>query len=83
MYETTCYRTADGCIFTNEREARRHAEERYGDALTKLARELCRVGKYTKVIEWLEANEERLAELARRRADLVLHSSEENEESED
>lgn len=80
MRALTCYQTIDGNIFPTEHKAAHHAEERYGELVVALARELCRVEKYVDALAWLEANQERFAELARRRADRVLHRSEDEDE---
>jgi hypothetical protein len=80
MRALTCYQTLDGSIFHTEYDASRHAEERYGELLVALARELCSVEKFSDAVTWLEENAERLAELARRRTDRAPPCGEEGDE---
>ncbi len=51
-------------MFDTRRAALRHADNRFGDALTKLAHEILRVEKYADMTVFLENNLARFAALA-------------------
>lgn len=64
MRKIDAWTTADGAIFTSHREAARHADNRYGAALTALAHEAVRIEKYAAMGDWIEASLTRFTELA-------------------
>lgn len=64
MKRITMYRTADGVAHATAQQAHRHADERYGNALTAIARKLTLLdGKYKSICDFLD-NEENLKEIA-------------------
>jgi hypothetical protein len=56
MKKIIAYQTNDGEVFTDYRDAKRHAEKRYGDLLLKLASALRQIDKYSAAVEYIEAN---------------------------
>jgi hypothetical protein len=72
MYKTTAFVTADGKVFTDHRDAKRHAEARYADAMLPLARDICILGKYVATAEYIDKNLKRFVELAKLKADIEL-----------
>lgn len=77
MKKVEAWVTSDGVVHTDPERARSHAEERYGNLLTKLAGEVARTDKYMAACEWLEANAGRLAELEALRRDREVEEGEE------
>jgi len=61
--------TCDGVVHLDRELALSHAERRYGDALSKLAHELCRVEKYGLMTDWLDRIADRFRELDQLRRD--------------
>ena len=55
MIEFTGYKTSDGVLHKNYRDAKSHADKQYGDQLTKMAHELVRIDKYSDMIDKLDA----------------------------
>ena len=72
MIRVDAFRTSDGAMHATLREARNHADRRYGDALTAHAHKLAQLTKYGAITEYLDANAEALATLAHLKADLAL-----------
>lgn len=68
------YQTADGQLHASEQAAVRHAERRYGCALTKLAHQACRIDKYIAMGEFIEENLDNFQDLARLREDIALEN---------
>lgn len=64
--------TSDGVLHENRSKAERHAEKRYGEALTKLALEAVRVEKYRAMAQFIEDHLPRFAELSALKADCTL-----------
>lgn len=64
MRQIDAWQTSDGAVFTEKHKAIHHAEERYGNALTKLAHEVALIDKYTRAVDWIEANLSRFVELS-------------------
>lgn len=50
------YKTSDGQIFESQKDALRHADNRYGNALTSLAHKLVQIEKYKDMVPFLEEN---------------------------
>lgn len=69
MRRLTAWQTSDGRVFTDERAAANHAEERYGSALIALAHEVARIEKYRAACDFIEAALPRFLELAALAAD--------------
>ena len=76
MRKVDAWVTADGRVFTDERDARRHAENRYGAALTALAHEAVRIEKYAAMGDFIEANLPRFLELAKLSDDQIVSEAE-------
>lgn len=68
MRPADAYETADGVLHRSERDAKRHAEARYADAMLRLARMLAHVN-YTRAAEIIDAHLPEFAALAGLRAD--------------
>lgn len=64
MRRIEAYRTADGRIFADHRAAVRHADELAGAAITKHARALATLDKYTATVSYLEQHAAELATIA-------------------
>jgi hypothetical protein len=65
--------TSDGVRHNSLAEAKRHAENRYGEALSKLARLLTNAnGKYVPMIEILDKNHNYLAKILHCQADKAM-----------
>jgi hypothetical protein len=79
MREQTVFITSDGKVHNKFSDAHQHANIRYGEALTKLAHELARMDKYKVIVDWLDENQARLAELAALKADMILETDREGE----
>lgn len=69
MRRVEAWVTADGAVHTDKGRAVRHAEERYGAALTALAHQVARTDKYMAACDFIEATLPRFQELAALRAD--------------
>lgn len=54
MLKLVVYKTSDGKIHEDFRSAERYADNRYGNALTSLAHQLVRIGKFKEMVEFLE-----------------------------
>jgi len=63
MRKLITYQTSDGKSFEDIKLAKRHAEERFGNALCALAREAVKVEKYANMVSWLELNLAKMNEL--------------------
>lgn len=72
MTRVTRIQTSDGVLHDNFLKAERHAEERYGKALTDLAHKAVRVEKYVAMATFLEDNLAALVELKALKDDLQL-----------
>lgn len=64
MHELTAFRTADGQLHASRGAATRHADKRFGEAVSRHAHALARLEKYTAICAYLDDNAEALAELA-------------------
>lgn len=72
MTPVDAFRTSDGVLHDSFDKARSHAEQRYGDCLTRIAHELLKCDKYRAVTDYLDENADRFAELLALRADREL-----------
>lgn len=54
MIEVNAYRTGDGILHDSYDKAKRHAEQRYGDQLTKMAHDLVKIDKYSVMVDKLD-----------------------------
>jgi hypothetical protein len=69
------FETSDGVRHNSLAEAKRHAEQRYGNALFQLARLLTNAqGKYVPMIEILDKNHNYLAQILRCQADKEMEA---------
>lgn len=78
MTRVTRIQTSDGLLHDNYLKAERHAEERYGRALTELAHKAVRVEKYVAMAAFLEENLAAFVELKALRDDTQLAAAEED-----
>ena len=74
MKQIQAWVTSDGKAHTSFEKAQKHADERYGNALTKLAHELLRLDKYLTMSEFLDKNLSRFKELTELRADILVEN---------
>lgn len=65
-------KTADGALHETAAAALRHADKRYGEALTALAAEAVRVEKYLAMALFIESNLPRFVALSALKADCTL-----------
>jgi F0F1-type ATP synthase delta subunit len=72
MRKVTCYETSDGVLYRLRHHAQRHAEDRYGAALTDLAHKAVRVEKYTAMLCFIEENLDAFVALRDLKADTGL-----------
>lgn len=72
MTRVTRIQTSDGVLHDNFLKAERHAEERYGKALTDLAHKAIRIEKYVAMAAFFEDNLALLVELKALRDDIQL-----------
>lgn len=72
MRRTTMYRTYDGSLHETQQRAKDHAKKVYGDFLTTIAHALCKLEKYSKILDYLDANTETLAHLKTLKEDTTL-----------
>lgn len=56
MYARQAYQTRDGVIHLTKRDADRHAENAYGNQLTKIAAQIAPLGKYVAIADYVEAH---------------------------
>lgn len=80
MRRVDAWMTSDGAVFTDQRTAEHHAEERYGEALTALAHDVARVEKYREAYAFVEAAIPRFVELAALAADRVVINQENSDD---
>lgn len=71
MKKLNCWVTADGEVHLAKQQAIRHADARYGEALTRLAHTAVRIGKYVEMCDWIEKNLPRFLELEALRLDTL------------
>lgn len=56
MKRIVMIQTADGVVHTDQHTAQKHVEKQYGDIICKLAGDLANIDKYSKAIQYIEAN---------------------------
>ena len=71
--------TRDGALHESERDAKRHADKAYGDALLHIGRELAQQ-KYTFVTDYIDSNLAAFVELKALKDDLQLPADNNQEE---
>lgn len=74
------YQTSDGIVHESLAKAKKYAESRYGNLLTKLSHDLCVIDKYVATGNYIEDNLDSFEELIRLRADCSLENPPEDEE---
>lgn len=78
MKSLVVYETSDGVRHLSVAEAKRHAEQRYGEALSQFARLLINAqGKYQPTLEILEKNHNYMAKILHCSADREMEVSDE------
>lgn len=75
MKRITAFTTADGQVFLIEHDAKRHAEDRFGNALTALAHAAVLQDKYIMMGDFIERNLPRFVELAALQRDCKLEET--------
>jgi F0F1-type ATP synthase delta subunit len=72
MQVVQCYKTSDGVLHSDFDKAVSHANERYGNALLHLAKEVLSIDKYEAMTEFLEndANIQKFLELQKLKNDI-------------
>lgn len=71
--------TSDGVLHTSAINAQRHAQKRYGEALTRLAHKLVQCEKYVATAEFIDENINAFVALSLLKKDIVLEPREEDE----
>ena len=56
MKKVTKYQTLDGVLHDTEQAARAHADKKYGELLTSLARATVDVQRYVSMLDFIEKN---------------------------
>lgn len=54
MKRIECYETEDGTLHRSYSEAKKFAEARYADQLSKMAHKLCQIDNYSEMMEALD-----------------------------
>lgn len=72
MRRMTMFQTSDGLLHETQEQAARHADRRYGNALTSLVHKLCRIEKYAAMSAFVDENLSRFNDLAALKADVDL-----------
>jgi len=70
--------TRDGTLHNNVLRATEHAERLYGEALSRLAHRAVAVEKYSKMMEFIDANLDAFIELKALKADTTLAQSDDD-----
>jgi uncharacterized Fe-S cluster-containing protein len=70
------YETADKVLHDTADGAKRHAQDRYGEQLGHMARQIVRLEKYMAVLEFIDGRLEVFQVLAKMKADANLEPSE-------
>lgn len=75
MRRVSRVQTADGVLHEDERAALRHAERRYGDALSRVAHQIVHLDwKYTTTMEFIDTNLNAFVELKALKDDITLEA---------
>lgn len=72
MRRVVKWELSDGALFDDAHVAKRRAESRYGQALSRLAHKLVAVEKYTAMCEYLDNDLEEFIALKALKADIEL-----------
>jgi hypothetical protein len=80
MKRVTKIETRDGSLHDSTRDAKRHADKAYGDALLRIGRALAQQ-KYTFVTDYIDRNLDAFAELKALKEDAQLADDNNEEES--
>lgn len=68
------FQTSDGILHETHEKAHKHADNRYGNALTHQAQKLLEIHKYKAMIEYLEANLPIFLEIQKLKDDIEMES---------
>ncbi len=71
-HQVTRFETLDGALHASPLDAKRHAEKRYGDALTAISHKLARLEKYAAIQDFIDANLGEFTALAELREDCEM-----------
>jgi hypothetical protein len=78
MKQIIVFETSDSKVHKNEDAAKRHAENRYGDELCRLARILVQVEKYMEMTKWLDINLCQFETLIKLKQDIAIKKQEDD-----
>lgn len=76
MKTVTKIQTQDGCLHDNEQRAKSHADQVYGEALSKAAHKLSHLTKYSDWMEFIDANLDTFTKLKALKDDIEHESDE-------
>lgn len=76
MKQVTRIKTFDGMIHDNQKEAERHLDRLYSDAITRIAHNLVQL-HYSQIAEYVDQNLARFEELAKIKRDMIIEKEEE------
>lgn len=74
MRQVVKIQTRDGVLHDSPEDARRHADRVYGEALTRLAHRAVALDKYTKMVDFLDANLDAFVELKALKQDMEMEN---------
>jgi len=78
MKEITAYITSDGKVHDDFQKALKHVDDRYGNELCKISRDLAKLdSKYANINDYLDSNIETLRHLIALRDDINVETNEE------
>jgi hypothetical protein len=72
--------TSDLVAHANEKDAKRHAEKRYGEAVSRLSHEIAPQDKYQSATEWVDGSLGRFADLIALKRDCDIERSEDDDD---
>ena len=72
MRRITLVRTFDGINHSSEKDALKYLDNKQGDIILKVARQLVHLTKYKQITEYIDKNMDSFAEILRIRRDMVM-----------
>ena len=73
MRKLDAYKTRDGVIHETYQDAKKHAENAYGDQLYKMSHKLVQIGKYSEMVDALDGSKGSMRRLLDLAEDLVIY----------
>lgn len=85
MHYVTKIQTFDGTLHETKKDALRHLDRLYGDAMTRICHQICSLdGKYRSITTWVDENLDVFKPLIRIKADMEMHGDDpEDNDTED